>query len=209
MSGRGGASEPGQLMSSGAVDRFVASMAIGYEQWHDGVGYDVSALSGLTEDEKRRIEDVLVPRAQNDWRDLEALERLDTPRSRDAIVAARHAVDHEIRLYAHLYGPEPSEAEREAAVIYALKRTAHFAGMSLTMRCAVETPTPAVVDELWNQVRDPSRETAYHAAEALCRIRGVTTDDDGAHRALFLKLVGPASPERDRAVAELEQLCGA
>ena len=71
-----------------ALERFAASMAIGYDEWHDGIGYDLTALAEASQAERGAIESLLLPRAEQDWRDVEALAALDTPAARVALLRA-------------------------------------------------------------------------------------------------------------------------
>jgi hypothetical protein len=58
---------------SEAYDRFLRSKQIGYDQWHDGTGYDLDAFAAMTpherDEEARRAREAVSP----DWRDLELL----------------------------------------------------------------------------------------------------------------------------------------
>ena len=57
--------------------RFLASMHIGYMEWHDGTGYDLEALQSLCPEEKQQAESLLSNRLSS-FRDLEALDCLGT-----------------------------------------------------------------------------------------------------------------------------------
>ena len=183
-------------------------MNIGYEQWHDGIGYDLAALDELNDTDRSLVEGLLIPRAANDWRDLEALGRLGTPKSIRAIMEVRSVKDPEMRLRAHHYGPDPSAEEWNSAIVNALAQVEPFAGLVLTMDSACAHHSPAVIDALWNCVRTPGRSLAFHCAEALGRIAGfVDSPFDMKHRDLFLRFNGPDTEDRRKAIAELEQLC--
>ena len=195
-------------MSSEAYKRFIGSMQIGYEQWHDGIGYDLAALDELSESERGDVGRILVSRAEKDWRDLEALDRLASSASIEAILKARKSPDPEIRLHAHEVGPAPSQEEWDEAILYSLPKVEPFAGLSITIRCAVAHPSSAVREGLWAQIKDPASKIAYHCAEAIAHIERVTKSIySDRHRPLFLRLVGPASPDREEAVSEIERLC--
>jgi len=182
-------------------------MSIGYEQWHDGVGYDLEAIDQMSPAEKEAAEGKLIPRAENDWRDLEALDRLGTPRAVAAIIGARRSSNHEIKLLAHQYGPAPTPHEWEQAILTSLAVAEIYAGLSNVLGCAVDHPSPAVVEMLWGKVRDPESGIAYHCAAALCCIAGVVESmHDDQYRDLFLRLVAKGSEDRTRAVGELEAL---
>ncbi len=182
-------------------------MNIGYEQWHDGIGYDLEALDQLTDSEKKNVEGLLIPRAGNDWRDLEALDRLGTPAAIRAILRIRQTGDVQIQLTAHKYGPEPIEAEWERALMNSLATAEIMTGLISALNCAIEHPSYPVIAMLWSKVRDPKSGVAYHCASALCCIGGVIDSMyDDKNRALFLRLVGSSSEDRSLAVKELESI---
>jgi hypothetical protein len=54
-----------------AVQRFLDSMVIDYEKWHDGIGYDLKAIDEMTETERREVARMLASREQG-WREVEA-----------------------------------------------------------------------------------------------------------------------------------------
>ncbi len=184
-------------------------MEIGYEQWHDGIGYDLEAIDRLTDAEKGEVERMLVPRAANDWRDIEALDRLGTPAAIQAIFRVRQAPEAQIRLRAHQYGPEPSPRQWEQAIVAALETAEVYTGLTQALSCAIGHPSEAVLEILWRKVRDPNSGVAYHCAAALCSIKGVQDSEyDDTHRKLFLRLIGPETADRTHAVQELETLLG-
>ena len=183
-------------------------MNIGYKQWHDGIGYDLAALDELTKSDRGKVEKLLIPRAANDWRDLEALDRLGTPRAVQAILEVRKVKDPEMRLRAHHYGPDPSDAEWENAIVFALAQVEPFAGLVLTMDSASLHPSPGVIEALLKCVREPGRSLAFHCAETLGRIAGfVDSPYDNKHRSLFMRFNAPDSEDRRQAIDELEHLC--
>src|SRR5690606_35695551 len=79
--------------AEGALERFRRSMAVDYEKWHDGVGYDLAALRAATARERQEIEALLLARGVRDWRDVEALAALDSDAARHALRAAFAAGD--------------------------------------------------------------------------------------------------------------------
>lgn len=97
----------------------MASTDIGYEQWHDGVGYDLGALAELKDDERDEAERWLLARADRDWRDVEGLLALGSERARGAVVDQLCHGMIEIRLVAARRLPEDPaiEADREAAIV--------------------------------------------------------------------------------------------
>ncbi|MBX3112351.1 MAG: hypothetical protein KF857_10120 [Fimbriimonadaceae bacterium] len=192
---------------SAAFKRFRDSMVMDYEKWHDGTGYDLDAIAEFDDQDRRDCEAVLVPRAGQDWRDLEALERLGTPKAVEAILRVRQSPDPETRLRAHDYGPAPTQAEWDAVLAYAWPHVEPFSGLTVAQRCSIDHPSKAVVQAIWKQVRQPSKN-AYHAAETLCLIAGVIAHEfDFTYRDTFLALEHAKGPEREAAVAQTEALC--
>lgn len=195
-------------MSRDAYSRFLSSMQIGYEQWHDGTGYDLEALEQMSDQEKASIEQQLIPRAGNDWRDLEALDRLGTPNTFRAIARARNSSDIQIRIQAHEYGPEPTGAEWNLVLLDALDQVEVGGGLSIALDCAIEHPSPEITAKLWKLVEAGGRMgIGYHCAAALCCMSGVIDSIyDDTYRQLFLKFLEIDSESRRQALVDLKKL---
>ncbi|MFT3725339.1 MAG: hypothetical protein QM773_17355 [Hyphomonadaceae bacterium] len=56
-------------------------MIIDYGKWRDGEPYDIAALAGVTEAERNLLTDELCENSSLDWRDVEALRALGTPKA--------------------------------------------------------------------------------------------------------------------------------
>src|SRR5260221_5987030 len=80
-----------------AGNRFLASMKMTFDMWHDGTGYDLDALDQVPPDQRRAIELKLLSHRPVDWRDIEGLARIDSPEARAAIVAALKHSDPQVR----------------------------------------------------------------------------------------------------------------
>lgn len=63
-------------MSAEAVKKFEDSMIMDFDMWHDGEGYDLSAIDDMTAEERKQVAQLLKGREQT-WRELEALAALD------------------------------------------------------------------------------------------------------------------------------------
>jgi hypothetical protein len=100
-------------MPSPAYTTFLDSMKIGYEQWHDGMGYDLDALRQIDGDEREAVESILIEHLNSpgDWRDVEALHALGTPRAAEAISAARSHPLAEVRTHAARLAGNQSDLE--------------------------------------------------------------------------------------------------
>lgn len=68
-------------MPSPAYTRFLASMEMTFDKWHDGEPYDVAAIADMTDDERATLRVIL--KSRNDWRDIQALARLTPTANND------------------------------------------------------------------------------------------------------------------------------
>ncbi len=159
---------------SPAYARFMASTEIDYERWHDGVPYDLAALAGLDDGERDVIEQWLLARADQDWRDLEALLAIGTERAGAAVVDQLLNGTVEMRLAAaRRLPPDPViEPAREAAIINGLETATLLTGLSDAIDLARDHPSPAVKDALFRSILRPDGESAVHAAALLAFLHG-------------------------------------
>src|SRR5436190_2822918 len=58
--------------ASSAAQKFLGSMSITFDMWHDGEGYDLAALGEIPDAERTAIETILINHRPRDWRDIEA-----------------------------------------------------------------------------------------------------------------------------------------
>ena len=189
----------------------MASTTIGYEAWHDGVGYDLDALKALEGDDKAEAERFLLERAGSDWRDLEALLTLGTPTARAAVVDQLRTGRLEQRLWAAKYLGDDAKlrGDREAAVVAGLAEGIFYNGLSVALDLATELRTPAMVEALFRASLRDDGEAAVQAAARLAFIhRKAKEEFDWELRPLFLKFNTTDRGERTRAFRELCKLCG-
>jgi len=76
---------------SDAYRRYKASTSLDYGAWKEGTPYDIAALDDMTAEERALVEAELLALPALDWRDVEALRRLDTAEARNRIRKAGHA----------------------------------------------------------------------------------------------------------------------
>jgi len=193
-------------MPSPAYTTFLDSMKIGYEQWHDGTGYDLDALLQIDAEEREAIETVLVQHLNSpgDWSDVEALHALGTPRAAEAVSAARTHPLAEVRTHAaRLAG---NQGAREAAIISGL---ASDSGWSQALDLAEQCPTPAVKQALLDCARKGPSEARVNAAAMLLYLCGQAAEAfDWAQRPFFLRFASDDPAELHAAWGELRQRTG-
>lgn len=190
-----------------ALERFTASMAIDYEQWHDGIGYDLAAIDAASPQERVAIERLLLPRAASDWRDVEALARLGTPAAATALRGALAAGDASIRAAVLREAPQLVDDAARTRVLVELVRTADFySGLSQTLdQVAAFHPQP-VIDALWEGLQARDGAVGVHFAAMLTYVSGHATEPfDMDQRDRFLQFNTPDARTRARLVQALRE----
>ena len=171
------------------MPRFIESMKIDYEKWHDGVGYDLEALKEANNKEREAIERILVNRTPPDWRDIEALATLNTPRARSALKVAVLSGIHEVNMAVIRYAPELVNDElKTKLIVEALKSASFYYGLRQTLDVVEKYHPKEVVRELFHGLLKREGEVAVHFAAMLFYIYGkAETSFDWEKRAFFLK----------------------
>ena len=193
-----------------AVERFRQSMVIDYEKWHDGIGYDLDIIKKATPEELADIEDLLVNRPVSDWRDVEALAAINSPKARDLLMKALRRGDHQVRMAVADYAPElVPDDERTASLIAALKSGEIYGGLTQALDQIESFHPPAVVDALFRGVLKREGNIAVHFAAMLTFLHGKASSAfDWDQRPFFLKFDTDDPAERRRLFQELCERIG-
>ena len=190
-----------------ALARFEQSMVMDHEKWHDGIGYDIAILKNASPEELAQIEELLISRGIKDWRDVEALAALDSPRARVALKAALKSSDPTISTAVARHAPALiSDDERTSSLVAALEVAESFGGLSQTLLEVESFHPPKVIEALLRGVLARSDGTPVHFAAMLMFLHGKAASAfDWAHRPFFLKF-----KTEDRATREnlFRELCG-
>lgn len=179
------------------TERFMASLRMDYDKWHDGTGYDLDALAKMPPEQRPAIEAMLLARRPLDWRDVEALAQFDTPAARAAVRDAAESADPRVRRVAReCLPPEASDPlTREARLIANLRDDELLGGLGLAIEEAAEFHPPAVIDELIRGVLARPGPPAVHFAALLYFIHGKAAEPfDWAHRPFYLRFDGTSGP---------------
>jgi len=189
------------------LQRFIASMEIDYEKWHDGIGYDLDTLCSLEGEARQQAEALLLARAAQDWRDIEALAALDSPRAQQALREALHSPKSEIALAVTHYAPHlVTDAQRTANLVTALETAEFYHGLSQAMDQAATYHPPEVLAALWRGVLTREGGIAVSFAALLMYIHGQASSRfDMEQRPYFLRFNTPDMQARAQLVAELRQ----
>src|ERR1051325_9887261 len=103
------------------MQRFLNSMAMSYDRWHDGIGYDLEAIDEMTDDEKAAVIGLLIKESSQPWRNFEELQHINTPLAISAIKRALTGGSLQVRIAASRFA-EGSEPEREAILVEAISK---------------------------------------------------------------------------------------
>jgi hypothetical protein len=123
--------ETGNTSSLTPLQRFEASMKIGFEEWHDGIGYDIEAIRIASPTEREAIEQVLINHSPRDWRDIEALAEINTNSARDTLKNAIKDTNPVVRVAVARFAPDlVTDNERTQYIVDALEKAEIFNGLS-------------------------------------------------------------------------------
>ncbi|MEP7351886.1 MAG: hypothetical protein ABI824_01510 [Acidobacteriota bacterium] len=188
-----------------AVDRFRESMICTYDRWHDGIGYDLAILKAAAPEELVEIENLLLSRSVDDWRDVEALAALDSPQARVALRKALKSSDHRVRLAVADYAPNLiSEAERTTALVHALEGSDTYGGLTQALLQVEEFHPPQIMDALLRGVLSRSDGPPVHFAAMLMFLHGKASSAfDWEQRPFYLKFNTGDRRERIQLFKEL------
>jgi len=190
--------------SGAAVKQFLDSMVIDYEKWHDGIGYDLSAIDQMTPAEIESITKLLVSTQPPTWRELEALNHINTSAAQEAIRAALKHPSREVRVAAARYSDDP-----ESALIDALEHSDIYGGLSQTLDQIQNFHPPAIIDALLHGVIKRDGEAAVHFAAMLFYLHGKADSAfDWNHRPFFLKFHTTDLDERKALFVDLCKTIG-
>lgn len=184
---------------------FWPNLEVDFEKWHDGIGHDLEALDSLPEPEKRAVEAYLVQRGIRDWRDVEALARLDGDAARTALRGALVQGELEVRLAVARHRPDwLTPSARTALLVDALDQAVPFAGLSTTVDAVVEFHPPVVMSALWRCLASRDGGVAVHYAALLAYLHGVAGSPfDMALRPFFLSFNTEDAQVRRAAISAL------
>ncbi len=141
---------------SPAYTRFRESMIIDYSAWKEGTPYDIAALAGITPEERDLLTDELCAKASLDWRDVEALRALATPKAiqRIGLAAEKQTDGAGIEAFMDDIAREGWTPEIETRFIEKLERAMSFTGaLDRLYEIAEAHPTPAVITQLMRNAR--------------------------------------------------------
>jgi hypothetical protein len=200
-------SEQGDSSSLTPLQRFEASMKIGFEEWHDGIGYNIAAIRIASQAELESIEQILINHSPRDWRDIEALAEINTKCARETIKEAIKDPNPVVRVAVTRFAPELiTDKERTRSIIDALQNAEIFNGFSQVLD-EVERHHPEEVKEaLIKGLLNREGDVAVHFAAMLFYLFGEAKEPfDWKQRPFFLRFNAEVGKERVKVFRELCQ----
>jgi len=133
------------MVHTAAYERFVASMKIGYMEWHEGTPYDLEALDSVSPEELAELEALLLQRKNSDWRDVEALAKINSPNALRGLNESLKGPNRVVRIRAAelLYGMGQL-ASFDEIIIEGLRFGELGKGLAECERLAAAHPSEAV-----------------------------------------------------------------
>ncbi len=195
---------------SGTVDRFRESMAINYDRWREGVGYDMGLLQSATTEERAEMERILLCRTVDDWRDVEALAALNSPKAFDKLRIALDHGNHAVVMAILEHAPQLVSSEKRTRLVVAALRSADFYhGLTQALREVEQFHPPAIIDALLHCLLDRESGVLAHFAGMLMYLHGkAEVPFDWEQRPFYLRFNTPERSLRKAAFCELCEAIG-
>jgi HPt (histidine-containing phosphotransfer) domain-containing protein len=187
-------------------------MIIDYDKWREGEPYDIAALAEITPEERDQLTEEICANGNLDWRDVEALKALNTPK-------ALKRIAHTAKTQGASGGAEALVTEIEtkgwskAAEKQLIAQLENMKSMESSsdrlFDLCEQHQTPAVMEQLMRNARIQSDETMrYACGEFLLYLTGHIDHRyafDKEHRPHLLDLNSDDYKTYKAAVAWLEE----
>ena len=180
------------------LQRFEASMKIGFEEWHDGIGYDIQAIRMASPAERAAIEQILINHYPRGWRDIEALAEINTKCARETIRAALKDPDPVVRIAVTRFAPDlVTNNERTRSIIFGLENAEIFGGLAQVLLEIERYHPDEVKESLIKGLLNRKGEVAVLFAAMLFYIFGAAKEPfDWGKKPLFLRFKTEDKTER-------------
>ena len=194
-----------KTISLSPLQRFQKSMEIDYEKWHDGIGYDIDAIGLASPTERKAIEQLLIQHTPRDWRDIEALAKINTRSAQETIRKAIKNPNPSVRVAVTRFAPKlVTESERSHSIIDALQRAEIFGGISQVLDDIEEYHPMEVKEELIAGLLSREGDVAVLFAAMLFHLYGKAKEPfDMNQRPFFMRFNTENKQERVQAFREL------
>ena len=188
------------------LQRFKKSMKIGFEEWHDGIGYDIKAIKIASQTEREAIEQVLINHNPRDWRDIEAFAEINTNSARDSIKNAIKDPNPVVRVAVARFAPDlVTDNERNQSIVDALEKAEIFRGLSQVLDEVQRYHPEEVKEALFRGLLTRKGDVAVLFAEMLFYLFGRAKKPfDMKQRPFFLRF---NTQDRKECIDLFRELC--
>jgi hypothetical protein len=192
------------------VKEFRNSMAIDYEKWREGIGYDVTLLTKASASERKAIESLLLDHGISGWREVEALAALRTEGARRALKQAMISGKAEVRAAVIRHAPKlVSDDDKVTFILDALRTAEFYGGLSEALDQVAAFHPPEVVTALFEGALERQSGVAIHFAAMLLFLHGKAKEPfDWDHRPFCLRFGADSRTEREVVFRELCERVG-
>jgi len=195
-------------ISERSKKRFLDSMQMNYDRWHDGVGYDLQALDEMSPSDKDDVTDILSTDLSEPWRAFEALAHINSPKALSIIYRNLNHPSLGIRIAASRF-VRGGEKERERILVEALEKSEFYEGLTQALDQIGGFHPQGVKDALLRGLLTRGDSAAVNFAGMLLYVYGkASTSFDWRYRPLFLRFTTADSDERKIAFVELCEIIG-
>lgn len=195
---------PSSTAASPLVKRFLKSMEMNYESWHDGNGYDLELLRSASPEEREHIESLLISRRIKDWRDVEALAALNSPRAQQELRSAFNDGDDCLKIALLSHAPKLfTKNQHINALVSAIENAEVYGGLTQALLLTESWHPKPIIEALLRGVLMRDGATAGLFAAQLLYLHGKAKSPyDMEQRPIFLKF------QDDDRVTLFRELCG-
>jgi hypothetical protein len=199
-----------RTIRSEVIDKFQESLKIDYEHWREGVGYDINLLQTASIEERSEIERILLYRRVEDWRDVEALAALDSPKAFEKLRNARKHTDHAVVMAILEHAPQlVSLEERTELLVAALQSADFYHGLSQALHQVERFHPPVIIETLLNCLLDRESGILVQFAGMLMYLHGkADVPFDWEQRPFFLRFNTSDRVQRETAFRQLCEAIG-
>lgn len=192
------------------VEKFQRSMRLDFETWKEGTEYDIGLIEGATPDELLELERLVLNHSPRNWRDVQALVALDSPRTRPTLLSLLDDPNPEVRAAVLRFAPALVDHPTRARVLIQNIQSAEpFLGLSATLDLIADFHPPEIVDALLRACLDRSGDIACLLGALLLYLHGKAESPLAMeHRPFWLQLNTDDDAQRRRVLSELCERIG-
>jgi hypothetical protein len=190
---------------SALIESFRRSMRLDFETWKEGTEYDIALIQEATPAELLELEQLILNHSPRNWRDVQALVALDSPRTRPTLLSLLDDPNPEVRAAVLRFAPAfVDHPTRVRVLIQNIQSAEPFLGLSATVDLIADFHPPEIIDALLGACLSRSGDIACLLGALLLFIHGKAESPLAMeHRPFWLQLNTDNAAQRRRILSEL------